>query len=693
MVIDLFELPHILKSIANSLRFNDLVSCVRVNRTWYDTITPLLWEDVIAYRSIPTNQHDVWTYKQYFLRDHQSRQGLLKNAHHIRALTCQTPQLLTTLNTTLCANLVEINFNTDRSYEAFPAFMRLIARSPKLRAVSVESLWDYPEPERWERVHDLVDVLCKRSDISCFYLEGIYTHARDVEGLCAKALGRIRQDPKQIKKLTLQRRDLLRRSRRGPSQGRMWAARESPLVVPIPGQERWRVIEDNIVGNNGRWENETWTPMVNSNGHTLAVMETPGELQVVVPYTFSTAAYSRFLDQFTNCQDITIGHVEKPLHDALVASLQRLPNVSKIDQQTYRFNDPTKIPACSNKLTSVRLHSIDQIENYTLLDTPLSTQLGSLVDLDLDFRQFTFTELMHILVNTPSLQMIRIPSVIIQGTEQELMPAIWASSHLQQVSLGLYLKCHRDDLKRGYVGSWGHVENEERNHVKACATDIAIALTPMFLEQLNSQSELCELELSFNNRLHPRLSPFLQLSLDPVAGLPRLSNLKKLEKLVITGLAHRLGQQEIEWMSRQWPRLRWIEVPVLDYWVDTTEAVSCTRYSVTTAGQEVEAPRYDQWFPRLHVVIPIDCYSCGRCWSLHCPCRSLYEVSDFDEEEDQERYDAAEALGCEREVAAKAAAEVEREAKLVDPHDDLYLGRQRQHRSGCRPKPKRTSRE
>ncbi|KFH66205.1 hypothetical protein MVEG_08305 [Podila verticillata NRRL 6337] len=652
MVIDLFELPHILKSIANSLRFNDLVSCVRVNRTWYDTITPLLWEDVIAYRSIPTNQHDVWTYKQYFLRDHQSRQGLLKNAHHIRALTCQTPQLLTTLNTTLCANLVEINFNTDRSYEAFPAFMRLIARSPKLRAVSVESLWDYPEPERWERVHDLVDVLCKRSDISCFYLEGIYTHARDVEGLCAKALGRIRQDPKQIKKLTLQRRDLLRRSRRGPSQGRMWAARESPLVVPIPGQERWRVIEDNIVGNNGRWENETWTPMTLPSG----MSKTPCTMRWWPP-----------------CNGF--------------------PNVSKIDQQTYRFNDPTKIPACSNKLTSVRLHSIDQIENYTLLDTPLSTQLGSLVDLDLDFRQFTFTELMHILVNTPSLQMIRIPSVTIQGTEQELMPAIWASSHLQQVSLGLYLKCHRDDLKRGYVGSWGHVENEERNHVKACVTDIAIALTPMFLEQLNSQSELCELELSFNNRLHPRLSPFLQLSLDPVAGLPRLSNLKKLEKLVITGLAHRLGQQEIEWMSRQWPRLRWIEMPVLDYWVDTTEAVSCTRYSVTTAGQEVEAPRYDRWFPRLHVVIPIDCYSCGRCWSLHCPCRSLYEVGDFDEEEDQERYDAAEALGCEREVAAKAAAEVELEAKLVDPHDDLYLGRQRQHRSGCRPKPKRTSRE
>ncbi|KAF9384587.1 hypothetical protein CPB97_005549 [Podila verticillata] len=277
----------------------------------------------------------------------------------------------------------------------------------------------------------------------------------------------------------------------------------------------------------------------------VAVMETPGELQVVVPYTLSEAAYTRFLDQFTNCQDITIGHV-RPLHHAQIAFLQRLPNVSKIDQQAYGFNDPTEIPACFNKLTSVRLHSIHQFEYHTLLSTPLSTQLGSLVDVDLDFRQFTITELMHILVNTPSLQTIRIPSVTIQGTEQELMPAIWASSHLQQVSLGLYLKYHKDDLKRGYCDSWDYVDNEKSDHVKACATDIAIALTPMFLEQLNSQSELRELELSFNNRLHPRLSPFLQLSLDPVAGLPRLSNLKKLEKLAITGLAHRLGQQEIE---------------------------------------------------------------------------------------------------------------------------------------------------
>ncbi|KAF8924291.1 hypothetical protein BGZ52_008417, partial [Haplosporangium bisporale] len=58
MTINTLELPHILESIAYSLRFNDLANCVRVNRTWYIAFTPLLWEDVIAYRSIPTDEYN-----------------------------------------------------------------------------------------------------------------------------------------------------------------------------------------------------------------------------------------------------------------------------------------------------------------------------------------------------------------------------------------------------------------------------------------------------------------------------------------------------------------------------------------------------------------------------------------------------------------------------------------------------------
>ncbi|KAF9382833.1 hypothetical protein CPB97_006905 [Podila verticillata] len=339
------------------------------------------------------------------------------------------------------------------------------------------------------------------------------------------------------------------------------------------------------------------------HGNTLAVMETQGELQVVLPSTLSEAAYARFLDQFTNFQDITFGKVEELLLCALVAFLQRLPNI----------ND---------------------------------------------------------------------------GTEQELLPVTWDSNNLRRVSLGLYLKGHKEDTN--FYRIWDWLSREELDNIKACTTDISIALAPMFLEQLNSQFELRELEPSFNNRLHPRLSPFLQLSLDPAHGLPRLSNLKKLEKLVITGLAHRLGQKEIVWMSQNWPRLRRIEVPIIDHWIDPTEAVSCTRHSVSV-GQEMVAPEYDQWFLQLHVVIPIDCHSCGKCLNQHCPCRGFYEAGNINHEELLEREDyMIEADYWEaEEMEADLTVELEYEAYLIDSFDDLYLGRHHQHRSSLWPNPKR----
>ncbi|KAI9231986.1 MAG: hypothetical protein BYD32DRAFT_466648 [Podila humilis] len=108
---------------------------------------------------------------------------------------------------------------------------------------------------------------------------------------------------------------------------------------------------------------------------------------------------------------------------------------------------------------------------------------------------------------------------------------------------------------------------------------------------LSSQSELRELELSFNNSLQPKLSPFLQLFLDPALGLPQLSNLKKLEKLAVTGQAHHFGQREIEWMPQNWRRLYSIQVPIL---YESTQVVSCTRHNFS--GQE---PEYHRWFAQL----------------------------------------------------------------------------------------------
>lgn len=689
MTINPLELPHILEAIADTLRFNDLVNCIRVNQTWYNIFIPLLWEDVITYRSISTDEYRVWDYQHYFLRD-QSRQGLLKNAHHIRALTCRTPRILSILSNTNCINLVEINFVMDRSGDGFPELTRLISRNLSLRAVSVENAGSWESEKQSQRVEAFVDVLCQFPHISCIYLDGMSDYPSNTERLCAKLLSRIKQDPRQIRKLALQTPCEITRAKRGPSQGRAWAARESPLVLPITGKDMWRVLEDKSAGNNGRWENEQWTP-IQYYGDTVAVMETESKLQISLPCALPHTAYVRLLRQFTGFNELALGksgiHFDEQLNRALIAVLSQNANLRKIECEWGAFQSgPDVVPVARNELTSLRLWASDSTSDLSLPAIISSIQLTIMIDLHLSAHRFTMDEFISIMSSTPSLQNIRIPSVCITGTEQK-QPMIWASSSLRQASLGLYMDGHPPDLDTCYGGRRVKIANVERDSVRSRTMDIATALAPSFKEQVNSQPELRELELSFNNCLYPTLSPFLDLSLDPSVGLPQLSNLKKLEKLVVTGLAHHLGQQEIEWMSQNWPRLFSIQVPILHKWISPTEAESCTRHNFS--GQ---APEYHLWFRQLKVSIPIDCYSCGRCWNLQCACRRFKEAFyAYEQRIARERRAVLEArVGSERD-AAEAAAELEYETSFIDPLDDLYLGRHHQHRSGFWPKLPRQS--
>ncbi|KAG0326218.1 hypothetical protein BG000_001496 [Podila horticola] len=60
------------------------------------------------------------------------------------------------------------------------------------------------------------------------------------------------------------------------------------------------------------------------------------------------------------------------------------------------------------------------------------------------------------------------------------------------------------------------------------------------------------------------------------------------------------------------------------------EAESYDRFDFTS-----QVPAYQIWFPQLHVAIPGDCYSCGRCNSLECVCWNLtevYERTDYEAE-------------------------------------------------------------
>ena len=132
-----------------------------------------------------------------------------------------------------------------------------------------------------QSISDFLDVLDQSPNISCVYLGGV-----QCQKVAIRLLKLIRQEPNQIKKLTLERSEFLTRSRRGPSKGHAWAAREKPMMIRIPGTELWRTVEDREIGNNGRWENEQRGPLNNGRLEPCTVVfETEQELQVVFSYS------------------------------------------------------------------------------------------------------------------------------------------------------------------------------------------------------------------------------------------------------------------------------------------------------------------------------------------------------------------------------------------------------------------------
>ncbi|KAF9391821.1 hypothetical protein CPB97_005229 [Podila verticillata] len=447
MPIDPLQLPHILKAITDPLSFTDLLSCVLVNHAWNDAITPILWEDAITYRSKLTEDVDVWDYQEYFLQD-ESRQGFLKNAHHIRALTCQHPQLLSILNNTNCVNLVEVNYVVDGPLHGLPELCKLISRNQSLRAVSVESKgshWD-----RWDgctldqSMSDFLDVLDQSPNISSVYLGGV-----QCQKVALRLLKRVRQEPNQIKKLTLERPELLTRSRRGPSKGQAWIARESPMMVWIPGTELWRTVDDKAIGNNGRWENEQWGPLNNGRSEPCtAVFETAQELQLVFSETYwfyICLEKEGFWKQYTHCQQLRTH--DKISADRIATFQRHLPNLHKLDLEIGSNVSVEWILTQPNaRFSSLRLHSPWYSGTFPMDIRAYSKHLQTLVDLDLDYRNFTMKELLYILQDTPHLQSIRIPSVTLVGTEKLTYSPAWASRNLRKVSLGLYLRGDQPDI-------------------------------------------------------------------------------------------------------------------------------------------------------------------------------------------------------------------------------------------------------
>lgn len=120
------------------------------------------------------------------------------------------------------------------------------------------------------------------------YLDDISYYASNTQRLCAKLLGRIKQDPRQVRNLSLQSPTKITLARRGPSQGRAWAARESPLVLMGDGRTNNGFLSSILMT---LWPK--WRPRASS--------------RFSLPSSLPHASYVGLLSRFMECHEVDIG--------------------------------------------------------------------------------------------------------------------------------------------------------------------------------------------------------------------------------------------------------------------------------------------------------------------------------------------------------------------------------------------------
>ncbi|KAI9239305.1 MAG: hypothetical protein BYD32DRAFT_411466 [Podila humilis] len=676
MAPNALHLPLVVQLIAESLSFKDLANCVLASRTWHRAFTSFLYEDVITFRS-KSVEGDLKQPSCSYFSNTASRLGLIKHGHHICALTCRSDQLLTILDTATCVNLIEVNVVMEplppNDTASLAKLTELMVQNTNLQAVSIENI-NFCSVNLLQKLSEFVDHLGRFPSITCVYLDGYFqsTHNRtevwrSMGTIATKLLERIKQDNHQIKNLSLQRPDLLTRSKRGPSLGKAWIARESPIL----GAESRGLAR----ASGGRWEIERRLQGYDGSRPTIAVVETESELRLVVPEEIYRTLVPDFLQRYPNCTAVALPGPKRDQIQQYVSQCSRLNSVDV--RQIYDPLDLSSILIPGNGLSSLCVESPHC--SSAIFSQPIQpTTTESLVSLVLDTSGISMNNLFSILATATMLQEIQIQAVYIDGTEPSEI-SLWASADLRKVVLGLYLTGHRPDRHQDMNDDRTRWRDEPTGSAER-STGAAARFGSLFLDQLNAQHELKELELSFNHRLFPRFSPLLDLSLDPAKGLPRLCNLGRLEKFVIHGLAHHLGRAEIEWMREYWPLLFSIQVPLIHCWLGEDDAITSCR-NMYRGG----IPKYQEWFSQLKVAIPAECYRCdwdhhvNSVWrgdyrlgtGQHCGCQRIQDGMSG-----EITWDGPDALRSEAEYEDRQEwlAEEDALSDEVDQYDGLYMG-------------------
>ncbi|KAF9371973.1 hypothetical protein CPC16_002739, partial [Podila verticillata] len=111
--------------------------------------------------------------------------------------------------------------------------------------------------------------------------------------------------------------------------------------------------------------------------------------------------------------------------------------------------------------------------------------------------------------------------------------------------------------------NWASCQLYDNTPTYELGIESAKRLAPSFLQQLGSLSYLKDFSIGLNREYTVGESPFSQLSMDPVYGIPQLLELERLRTFKVNGLQHWVGQEEIEWMRTHWHWLYSLEVPIL----------------------------------------------------------------------------------------------------------------------------------
>lgn len=658
-----FHIPHICESITDSLSFTDLLKCILVNRHWHNTFIPILWSDVITFRTNPGSWWALHEYHDYSLYYH-GRKGLLNHAHHIRAITCQGFNSLQTLFDFSCHNLVEIHYVIDSTgCPGLDDLVDLMSVNPNLRAVIIDGV-DVDDKATEVQLQGLLDYLDETPSVTSVSLAPLSSsdpsrYPEKWGALWVRLCARVERH--NIYSLRIRNCSMLR-SKRAVSGGRPWPARETPVSVRVLDKPFRRVVPN----RGGRWENEQRTQ--GSSSICLAVLERNGSLELSAFQFDIWKTLLPMLQRISTSWGFSDDGLQQVSQDTetLAPILRQLfPNLRSLDIFSWSMAEQAMKQFLSNMTGLSSLALVIGYSHAPQLSIMLSFHSEALSSLRVN-RDITMADCFSIVASCPKLQDLTVQAVH-QVPGPEMSPP-WICKGLRKLNLQLLYR-NRESY---------YPDDNEDTPTFDREIESAKQLAPSLLRQIGTLPGLQDLYLGVNREFVVDESPFFQLSMDRVYGIPQLAGLQQLKTFKVTGLVHSVGQEEIEWMKAHWPLLFSLELPILVDAEDGNGKVAVSREDFDGHA----SLEYQQWFPGLNILIPENCYGCSECQNLYCM-MAKSDVVDYD-------YIGAldiEPVDMEEAVEDMDWDEYEREVAIWTMDDECHFSRHHNvHKSGCPPK-------